>query len=71
MKPTKMVGTAYLVLRRTAMSNSWHGGKGSKPRPIEDKKRFEDNWDAIFAPKDKNNAKDSDSKVHTPRPKKR
>jgi hypothetical protein len=30
------------------MSNSWHGGKGSKQRPIEDKKRFEDNWDRIF-----------------------
>jgi hypothetical protein len=30
------------------MSKSWHGGKGSKPRPIEDKKQFEDNWDRIF-----------------------
>ena len=24
------------------------GGKGSKPRPVEDKKKFEDNWDKIF-----------------------
>jgi len=29
------------------MSN-WHGGKGSKPRPVSDRKKFEDNWDAIF-----------------------
>ena len=51
--------------------SKWHGGKGSKPRPIEDRKQFENNWDAIFAPKDKKNAKDSDSKVHIPRPKER
>ena len=31
------------------MSEDWHGGKGSAPRPIEDRKKFEDNWDAIFA----------------------
>ena len=39
------------------MNNSWHGGKGSKPRPIEDKKQFEDNWDKIFGkkPQDKHN----------------
>ena len=24
------------------------GGKGSKPRPIPDRKQFEDNWDRIF-----------------------
>jgi hypothetical protein len=31
------------------MSNGqWSGGKGSKPRPITDKKQFEDNWDRIF-----------------------
>jgi hypothetical protein len=30
------------------MSNSWHGGKGSKPRSVSDRKKFEDNWDAIF-----------------------
>jgi hypothetical protein len=33
------------------MNNSWHGGKGSKPRPIEDKKQFENNWDKIFGKK--------------------
>lgn len=27
---------------------STHGGKGSKPRPIPDRKQFEDNWDKIF-----------------------
>ena len=26
---------------------SWHGGKGSQPRPI-DKQKFDNNWDAIF-----------------------
>ena len=46
-----------------------HGGKGSKPRPIQDKKKFEDNWDKIFAPKEKQDAKDSNSQVHIPRPK--
>tara|TARA_B110000503_G_scaffold142685_1_gene240349 strand:+ start:1674 stop:1835 length:162 start_codon:yes stop_codon:yes gene_type:complete len=30
------------------MSNSWHGGKGSSPRKINDRKQFEDNWDKIF-----------------------
>ena len=31
------------------MSNgSWGGGKGSNPRPIEDRKQFEYNWDLIF-----------------------
>lgn len=31
--------------------SSWHGGKGSKPRPVEDRKQFEDNWDKIFPKK--------------------
>ena len=26
-------------------------GKGSKPRPIQDRKQFEDNWDKIFGKK--------------------
>lgn len=29
------------------------GGKGSKPRPVRDRKTFEDNWDKIFAPRPK------------------
>lgn len=29
----------------------WHGGKGSKPRPV-DKKKFDDNWDRIFGKKE-------------------
>lgn len=28
------------------------GGKGSKPRPIPDRKSFEDNWDRIFGTSD-------------------
>lgn len=35
--------------------SSWEGGKGSKPRPISDRKQFEDNWDAIFGKKEKDN----------------
>jgi hypothetical protein len=33
------------------MSSSNPGGKGSKPRPIPDRKQFEENWDKIFKPK--------------------
>jgi hypothetical protein len=29
------------------------GGKGSAPRPIPDRKKFEENWDKIFKPKPK------------------
>lgn len=35
------------------MAGQWEGGKGSKPRPMEDRKKFEDNWDKIFGKKDK------------------
>jgi hypothetical protein len=28
-----------------------HGGKWSTPRSIADRKKFEDNWDAIFKKK--------------------
>lgn len=30
----------------------WHGGKGSKPRPIKYREQFEDNWDRIFGKKE-------------------
>lgn len=29
------------------------GGKGDKPRPIPDRKKFEENWDSIFKKKEK------------------
>jgi len=29
------------------------GGKGDAPRPINDRKKFEDNWDSIFKKKEK------------------
>ena len=29
-----------------------HGGKGSKPRPV-DRKKFDENWDKIFRKKEK------------------
>jgi len=31
-----------------------HGGKGSNSRPIPDRDKFSDNWDAIFGKKNKN-----------------
>ncbi len=40
-----------------------HGGKGSKQRPTVDKKKFEDNWDAIFGKKDTPSAVDDCAKV--------
>lgn len=33
------------------MSSKWQGGKGSDPRPIADKKKFDENWDRIFGKK--------------------
>jgi len=38
------------------MSDKWHGGKGSKTRPVADQKKFDDNWDKIFGKKDKINS---------------
>ena len=38
------------------------GGKGSAPRPIPDRKRFEENWDKIFGKKEEK------KKDGTPRP---
>lgn len=34
------------------------GGKGDKPRPIPDRKKFEDNWDSIFKKKEEEKKKD-------------
>lgn len=34
------------------MSGKWQGGKGSDPRPITDRKKFEENWDKIFGKKE-------------------
>lgn len=39
-------------------NGSWSGGKGSKQRPVRDRKQFEDNWDKIFAPKPKKEKSD-------------
>ena len=34
------------------MSAQWHGGKGSRPRPLSvDTKTFDANWDNIFGKK--------------------
>lgn len=37
------------------------GGKGDKPRPIQDREKFEKNWDAIFK-KDKDEQSTNDSR---------
>ena len=39
------------------MSDTNHGGKGDKPRPIPDPKKFEENWDKIFGKKPKKDTK--------------
>lgn len=31
--------------------SKWHGGKGSTPRPISDRKQYSDNWEKIFGVK--------------------
>jgi len=49
--------------RRTKMSD---GGKGSKPRPIPDRKKFEENWDTIFKPKPKKEEKSESSTQTAP-----
>ena len=41
------------------MSETWHGGKGSKQRPTKNPSKFRDNWDKIFT-KRKKNEKDVD-----------
>jgi len=40
--------------------SKWHGGKGSKQRPVQDRKQFEDNWDKIFGKKDGDKQKQPD-----------
>ena len=40
------------------MSGSWHGGKGSSPRPLSvSQEEFGNRWDAIFGKKDTEHAK--------------
>ncbi len=34
------------------MSGKWQGGKGSDPRPISDRKKFDENWERIFGKKE-------------------
>ena len=46
----------YLKTWRFVMS------KGSSPRPIPNRKQFEDNWDKIFRKKDANKSKHTDKK---------
>ena len=43
------------------MNGQHHGGKGSAQRPV-DRDKFNDNWDAIFAPKDK---EEDSAEVHS------
>jgi hypothetical protein len=41
------------------MSGVTHGGKGSKPRPV-DQQKFADNWDLIFGKKEPEPAEPSE-----------
>jgi hypothetical protein len=42
------------------------GGKGSAPRPIPDRKKFEENWDRIFKPKPKKEEQSGRTTSNTP-----
>lgn len=45
------------------MTSKWHGGKGSRPRPIKFREQFEDNWDRIFGIKENTDEEDRQSKT--------
>ena len=46
------------------MSGQWHGGKGSKPRPLSvDTKTFDSNWDLAFGKNKKTDAEKVDEQV--------
>lgn len=45
---------------------TWHGGKGSKPRPIYNRKQYEDNWDRIFNKEKKDLNYESDNPLERP-----
>ena len=46
------------------MAGQWHGGKGSKPRPLSvDTKTFDSNWDLAFGKKKKTDAEKFDEQV--------
>jgi hypothetical protein len=45
---------------------NWHGGKGSKARPISNREQFESNWDRIFGMKDNENTKRKSEREKTP-----
>jgi hypothetical protein len=48
------------------MTEKWHGGKGSTPRPISNKKQFDTNWDKIFGKLDYENAVSESEGQETP-----
>ena len=46
------------------MSGQWHGGKGSKPRPLSvDTKTFDSNWDLAFGKNKKTDTEQFDEQV--------
>ena len=46
--------------------SKWHGGKGSKPRPIKDMKKFDSEWDRIFNKEKKDLNYESDNPLERP-----
>ena len=55
-------GRLYLFTRRFDKEGDKVMGKGSSPRPIPNRKQYEDNWDKIFGKKDANEPKHTDKK---------
>jgi hypothetical protein len=45
--------------------NTVQNGKGSKPRPVNDLEKFNDNWDFIFSKKDKKDLAKETEKCET------
>ena len=54
---------SYMRKGYLKMTGKWHGGKGSKYRPV-DKEKFDNNWDRIFGSK-KDDPEDRDLKFTT------
>ena len=61
-----MTGKTQLLKGRRKQMSKWHGGKGSKPRPIKDMKKFDSEWDRIFNKEKKDLNYESDNPLERP-----
>ena len=48
------------------MTEKWHGGKGDRPRPINNRKQFDENWKLIFGKLDNENTVGEGERQETP-----